>query len=118
MGVQKRAYRPVEYDFPADFSDRLELFLEESGLSARGLARLMGVSPDRVRKWRNKGVAPSHAHLFLLLNLAAVMGLRDGVLMHPYRDLPEGVDPETLPRRGGCPASADSSLISREEEGL
>ena len=96
MGVQRRVYRPVEYDFPADFSERLKLFLKESGLSSRGLARLMGVSPDRVRKWRNKGVAPSHAHLFLLLNIAAVMGLRDGILMQPEGDLPEGVSPERL----------------------
>ena len=96
MGVQKRVYRPVEYDFPADFSERLELFLKESGLSTKGLARLMGVRPDRVRKWRNKGVAPGHVHLFLLLNIAAVMGLRDGILTHPERDLPEGVEPEDL----------------------
>ena len=96
MGVQKRVYRPVEYDFPADFPERLELFLKKSGLSSRGLARLMGVSPDRVRKWRNKGVAPSHVHLFLLLTIAAVMGLRDGVLMQPEGDMPEGVEPEDL----------------------
>lgn len=92
MGVQKRVYRPVEYDFPADFSERLELFLEESGLSARGLARLMGVRPDRVRKWRNRGVAPGHVHLFLLLTIADAMGLRRGILMQPDRDLPEGLE--------------------------
>lgn len=97
MGVQKRVYRPVEYDFPSDFPERLELFLKESGLSTRGLARLMGVNPDRVRKWR-RGVAPSHTHLFLLLNIADVMGLRDGILMQPQRDLPEGVDIEGLRR--------------------
>ncbi|MDE2802753.1 MAG: helix-turn-helix transcriptional regulator [Chloroflexota bacterium] len=96
MGVQKRVYRPVEYDFPADFPERLELFLKESGLSARGLARLMGVRPDRVRKWRNRGVAPGHAHLFLLLTIADAMELRRGILMQPDRDLPEGVGPEDL----------------------
>ena len=104
MGVQKAVYRPVEYDFPADFSERLELFLKESGLSARGLARLMGVNPDRVRKWR-RGVAPSHTHLSLLLNIADVMGLRDGILMQPRRDLPEGVYLEALRRRKAGRAS-------------
>ena len=98
MGVQKAVYRPVEYDFPADFAKRLGLFLKESGLSTKGLARLMGVRPDRVRKWRNKGVAPSHAHLFLLLNIADAVGLRAGILMDAERDLPEGVDLEALRR--------------------
>ena len=118
MGVQKFVYRPVEYDFPADFSERLKLFLKKSGLSTRGLARLMGVRPDRVRKWRNRGVAPSHAHLFLLLNIADAMGLRDGILMQPERDLPEGVYQEVLRNRNARPASANANVITKEEEGL
>ncbi len=117
MGVQKRVHRPVEYDFPSDFSERLKLFLKKSGLSSRGLARLMGVSPDRVRKWRNRGVAPSQAHLFLLLNIADAMGLRDGILMNADRDLPEGVYQEVLRYRNGRPASANANVISKEEEG-
>ena len=31
MGVQQRVYRPVEYDLPPDFPERLALFKEESG---------------------------------------------------------------------------------------
>ena len=41
-------------------------------------------------------MAPNPAHLFLLLTIADVMGLRDGILMRPDRDLPEGVDPEAV----------------------
>ncbi len=96
MGVQQRVHRPVEYDLPADFSGRLELFKEESGLSWKELARLLGVSLHRLRQWRNKGTAPNPAHLFLLMTIADVMGLRDGILMQPERDLPEGLDPEAV----------------------
>ena len=94
MGVQKRVHRPVEYDFPPDFPDRLELFKEASGLSWRKIADLLGVSLHRLREWRNKGVAPSTAHLFRLLTIAGAMGMRDGILMQPDRDLPDGLDPE------------------------
>ena len=91
-------YRPVEYDFPPDFPERLALFKEASGLSWKAIARLLGVSLHRLRQWRNKGAAPSHTHLFLLLTIAGAMGLRDGILMCPDRDLPEGFDLEGLPR--------------------
>ena len=58
MGVQKRVYRPVEYDFPPDFAERLELFKQKSGLSWKEIARLLGVSLHRLRQWRKKGAAP------------------------------------------------------------
>ena len=96
MGVQKQVYRPVEYDFPPDFAERLELFKQKSGLSWKEIASLLGVSLHRLRQWRNKGAAPSHTHLFMLLTIAGAMGLRDGILMQPERDLPEGVDLEGL----------------------
>ena len=96
MGVQQRVYRPIEYDFPPDFPERLALFKEASGLSWKAIARLLGVSLHRLRQWRNKGAAPSHTHLFLLLTIADVMELRDGILMRPEQDLPEGVDPEAV----------------------
>lgn len=96
MGVQQRVYRPVEYDLPPDFPERLAQFKEASGLSWKALARLLGVSLHRLRQWRNKGAAPNPANLFLLMTVADVMGLRNGILMQPERDLPEGVDPETL----------------------
>ena len=98
MGVQKRIHKPIEFDFPSDFPDRLARFKELSGLSWKGLARLLGVRPYRIWKWREKGVAPSPAYLFLLLTLPDAMGLRDGILMCPERDLPEGVDLEALRR--------------------
>ena len=41
-------------------------------------------------------MALNPSHLFLLLTIADVMGLRDGILMQPERDLPEGVDPEAV----------------------
>ena len=96
MGVQQRVYRPVEFDLPPDFPKRLELFKKASGLSWKALARLLGVSLHRLRQWRNKGAAPNPAHLFLLMTIADVMGLRDGILMQPQRDLPAGLDPETV----------------------
>ena len=98
MGVQQRVYRPVEFDFPKDFPERLTRFKEASGLSWKTLARVLGVRPYRLWQWRERGVAPSPAHLFLLLTVAEVMGLRDGILMCPYRDLPKGVDLEALRR--------------------
>ena len=56
-------------------------------MSWRTIARLLGVSTYRLREWRLKRVIPSSAHLFYLLTLAESMGLRDGVLMCPARDL-------------------------------
>ena len=97
MGVQKKVHRPVQFDFPVDFPERLECFKEESGLRWRALARLMGVRPYRLQRWR-QGTPPSSTHLFLLLTLAEAMGLRDGILMRPDRDLPVGVKPEELSR--------------------
>ena len=77
---------------------RLVRFKEASGMSWRSMAQLLGVSPYRLREWRSKGVIPGSAHLFCLLTLAESMGLRDGVLMCPNRDLPTGVDMESLSR--------------------
>ena len=96
VGVQQRVYRPVDFEFPRDFSERLESFKEASGLSWKALARLLGVRPYRLWQWRERGVAPSPAHLFLLLTIAEGMGLRDGILMRPDRDMPAAVDMEAL----------------------
>ena len=98
MGIQQRVHRPVQFDFPPDFPERLALFKEASGLTWKALARLLGVRPYRIWKWRERSVAPSPTHLFLLLTLAGAMGLRDGILMCPDRDLPEGLDLEALRR--------------------
>ncbi len=99
MGTQRRVHSPpVECVLPADFPQRLVRFKEASGLTWRSLARLLGVSPYRLRQWWKRGVAPSPAHLFLLLTIAERRGLRDGILMRPDRDLPEGADPEVLRR--------------------
>ena len=98
MGRQRQVYQPFRWVFPSDFPERLERFKEESGLSWRAIARLLGVSLHRLRQWRNKGVAPGHANLFLLLTIAGAMGLRDGILMCQELDLPEGFDPEAYRR--------------------
>ena len=97
MGVQRLVHRPVEFDFPEDFPERLTLFKERSGLSWKGLARMMGVRTHRLRSWR-RGVIPNSTHLFLLLTLAEAMGLREGILMLPGQDLPRGIKPEELRR--------------------
>ena len=96
---------PSSSTFPPDFPKRLARFREVSGLSWKTLARLLGVRPYRIWKWRKKGVAPSPAHLFLLLTLADTMGLRDGILMCPERDIPKGMDRKTLRRRSVCKSS-------------
>ena len=96
--MQHRVHRPVQFDFPGDFPVRLTSFKEKSGLSWKALARLLGVRPHSLRRWR-RGTVPSSTHLFLLLTLADAMGLRDGILMLPGRDLPREVEREDLPRQ-------------------
>ena len=98
MGVQRKIHRPVQFDFPADFPTRLTVFKEKSGLSWKALARLLGVRPYSVRRWR-KGTVPSSTHLFLLLTLADAMGLRDGTLMLTGRDMPGEINRDDLPRQ-------------------
>ena len=98
MGVQHRIHRPVEFVFPEDFPERLVRFKETSGLSWTSVARLLGISPYRLRQWRLKGVMPGSTHLFHLLTLAESMGLREGVLMCTDRDLPNGGDIKVFPR--------------------
>ena len=63
MGTQRMIHRPFEFEFPPDFPERLTRFKEASGLSWRAIARMLGVSPSRLRQWRNKGVLPSHRPL-------------------------------------------------------
>ena len=98
MGTQRLRHRRVEWRLPEDFPERLALFQEASGLSTRALAGLLGVSPYRLRRWKHGGDDPNNAHLFAALTIAAVVGLRDGVLMCPERDLPKGIDVEALRR--------------------
>gem|GEM_PF-5304798 len=66
---------------------------------AAQLAGLLGVSPYRLRRWKNGEEDPNPPHLFAVLTVAEVMGLRDGVLMCPERDFPGGVVVEALRRR-------------------
>ena len=98
MGRLPQMRRPVEFDFPENFPERLARFKEASGLTWAVAGRLLGVSPYRLRQWRFKGVAPSPAHLFLLLTVAEGMGLGDGILMCSDRNMPDGwTGPEGLP---------------------
>lgn len=99
MGTQRRRHRRAEWRLPKDFPERLARFQEASGLSTRALAGFLGVSPYRLRRWKHGEVEPNPAHLFAVLTIAGVIGLRDGVLMRPERDLPEEVDLEGLRRR-------------------
>lgn len=83
--AQKQTYRPAGDGLPEDFGERLEQFMQASGLGPRPLGRLLGVSSYRVREWR-RGVAPSGRYLFRLLTLAEDLGMRE-MLTSPERDL-------------------------------
>ena len=86
MGRHCRVRRPVHNVFPRDFPERLRVFKEASGLSWREMARRLGVSPQRVRCWRN-GTVPGSTHLFFLMQLADELGLGD-ILRRPAADDP------------------------------
>ena len=88
MSVQKKSHRPVSASLSEDFGERLDQFMEASGLGPRPLGRLLGVSPYRAREWR-RGVAPSGRYLFWLLTLAEDMGMRE-MLTSPDPDMPSG----------------------------
>ena len=63
MGRQRRVHRPVYYDFPQDFPQRLERFKEATGLTWNALARRLGVNPYRLREWRRGTVPRLHQPL-------------------------------------------------------
>ncbi len=84
MGRHCKTRRPVHNEFPADFPGRLELFREASGLSWRELARRLGVSTQRVRRWR-AGTVPGSTHLFFLMQFADDLGLGD-ILRRPVTE--------------------------------
>lgn len=88
MSTRTKVHPPLVSDLPDDFGERIEEFRVASGLGVRSLARLLGVSPHRVREWR-RGIAPSSEHLFALVTVADAMGLK-GVLVRPDQDLPTG----------------------------
>ena len=75
MGRQQElVYHVVREEFPQDFPERLEAFVEDAGLSWRGLARCLKVNARIVRRWRG-GAKPGSGHLVNLFDLAAEMGL-------------------------------------------
>ena len=59
-------------------------------------------------------MAPNPAHLFLLLTIADVMGLRDGILMRPDRG------PARRGGPGGCAGNETERIgdLQAKEEGL
>lgn len=84
MPAQRQTLRLVGETPPEDFGERLEQFMQASGLGPRPLGRLLGVSPHRVREWR-RGVVPSWHHLSRLLTVAENMGLRE-LLVCPHEE--------------------------------
>ena len=72
---------------------RFPLYVVDNGRSLRedvkGLTNHSGS-----RRYVDCDDVSSPAHLFLLLTIAESMGLRDGILMCPDRDMPAGVDLE------------------------
>ena len=75
MGRQQELVYHIEREeFPQDFPERLEAFVEAAGLSWRELARRLKVNARIVRRWR-AGAKPGSGHLVNLFDLAAGMGL-------------------------------------------
>lgn len=91
MRRQQWVYRMEPSQFPLDFPERLERFMEAAELSSRGLARLLRVDNRMLRRWR-KGTKPDPGHLVALFTLAAEMGL-----LHIL--LPAVGEPEATVRR-------------------
>ena len=50
MGGSRRVYQTVYYEFPQDFTGRLERFKEEIGLTWNALARRLCVNLYRLRE--------------------------------------------------------------------
>lgn len=94
VSVQKQPCRPAGDGLDEDFGQRLDEFMQLSGLGPRPLSRLLRVSPYRVREWR-RGVVPSGHHLRRLLTLAEDIGLGE-ILMCPEEHLPPSVYPESV----------------------
>lgn len=111
VAAKMRIHRPVVFDLPDDLGERIEAFRKAAGLSVRALARLLGVSPHRVREWR-RGVAPDSRNLYLLLMVAGRMGLRNR-LERPGDDLPAEVGRQLSAARGGDGRPQGRSLPPR-----
>lgn len=75
MPRQRIHYGRLTYEFPDDFSQRLERFRNESGLTWAEIARRIGTYPHTLWRWRNTGVRPSGEHMMALLELADELGL-------------------------------------------
>ncbi len=90
MSTHTKVHRPLVSDLPDDFGERIEEFRVAAGLGVRSLARLLGVSPHRVREWR-RGVVPDSRHLYLLLLIAEFLELRR-LLVRLGDDLPAEVE--------------------------
>ena len=55
---------------PENFSERLERFKEETGLTWEGMAMCLDADPRQLQRWRD-GTAPCGDALFSLFKLAA-----------------------------------------------
>ena len=74
---------------PEDFPQRLERLKEASGLSWRGMARVIGIDYKLLRRWR-KGAAPSGGSMLSLFLFANRIGclhilLGEGLQMTFFR---------------------------------
>ena len=90
MGRQQEwVYHVEPEEFPPEFPERLEAFVEAAGLSWRGLARRLKVNARVVRRWK-AGAKPGSGHLVNLFDLAAGMGLLHVLL--PSVGEPESIE--------------------------
>ncbi len=92
MPRQRSHHSRIAYDFPHDFSRRLELFREASRLSSAEMARRLGTSPENLRRWTDGTARPNAQHMMATLDLAAGLDL-DHLLTQ--EGLGEGVEPGT-----------------------
>ena len=110
---QRIYYSRRTHVFPDDFTQRLERFKVESGLSWAEIARCLGTYPLTIRRWRYKGVRPNLAHQTALPDLADDLGL--GHLLTDWVGAPgEGLRSQGLPTNSrGAPTSVSRLCTAR-----
>ena len=79
MELTEAGRQRIRRTFPKDFPERLEWLKDLSGLSWKGVAREVGVTPSRVTGWRRGRVPEGFALLSLIRFSLGVKGGLDAL---------------------------------------